>query len=153
MIYGRMTYADALKNIAHLSALGHYEIYLDEDGEVPWDKAVRVESGGGYRLNGPCGIYVIAEEAGLTFKWSIDFEQRAANGASVSMFDRDKLRDVVMKLPPAARASFAEFLHKEVMPGLRKTTAEVRAALNKQLDSEDCVRGLIEFARGEKEAA
>jgi len=62
------------------------------------------------------------------------------------MFDRDRLRDITLKLPPAARKLFADMLEREVLPPLAKRTGEIREALRSQADSEDCVRGLIAFA-------
>lgn len=140
-----MTYEAALKNAEHLKAIGETTVYLRGD-KFPWMVAKTVESGSAYRLNGPSGMYVIAEVEGITFKWNVDFEGRDANGRGVSLFDRDRLRDVAMKLPAPARAAFARLLAEQVLPGIEKNTSEIREALNKQLDSEDCVRGLIAFA-------
>jgi hypothetical protein len=124
------------------------------DGDYPWTIASDVEGGSSYRFNGPAGVYIIAKANGLTFKWNVDFEKRDANGKGYSLFDRERLRDVAMKLPPPVRYKFAEFLRDSVMPDLEKRTAELRDAMNKQIDSEDCVRGLIAFATtGEKSAA
>lgn len=36
-----------------------------------------------------------------------------------------------------------------IMPDLQKRTEEWRGYLNRQQDSEDCVRGLIAYARGD----
>lgn len=144
MMYGRMTYRKAIESAAHLVALGETTIYLDEnDPGLPWHKAEDVEVGAGYRFSGPSGCYIIARECGLTLKWSVDFEGREANGQGVSLFDRARLREVARKLPPPAQCAFAELFATKVMPDLEKRTRELREALNKQMDSEDCVRGLI----------
>lgn len=50
------------------------------------------------------------------------------------------------RLPPPARRHFAKMLSTEVLPGIAKRSSEIREALNANLDSEDCVRGLIAFA-------
>lgn len=141
-----MTYEEALEKAGHLKALGETTVYLRDGSSKPWMVAKTVEAGSGYRLNGPSSMYVIAEVEGLTFKWNIDFEGRDANGRGVSLFDRERLREVAMKLPLPARRAFAKLLAETVLPGIEKRTAEVREALNQQLDSEDCVRGLIAFA-------
>lgn len=149
-MYGRMSYRDAIAKAVHFVAVDQTTIYLDDDDpDLPWDAVTRVESGGGIRLNGPAGVYLCAPRAGLTFKWSVDFEGRDANGKSVSLFDRPRLRELMRKLPSPARAAFAQFLAKEVLPVVEKRTTEYRGYLNQQLDSEDCVRGLIAFAAGE----
>lgn len=140
-----LTFEEAVKKADALKAIDQTTIYL-RDGEYPWRFAERVEASGAYRFSGPIGMYVIAEVDGLTFKWSVDFERREANGHGYSLFDRERLRDVAMKLPIKARKSFANLLRDAVMPDLEKRTAELRAAMNRQIDSEDCVRGLIAFA-------
>lgn len=142
--------SEVLKNAPHYVALGQTEIYLDDDDpDLPWSDVSDIVSGCGYRLNGPTGFYAIAKCGDLTLKWSVDFEDRKANGSSVNLFDRERLRTVMEKLPPAARTKLANFLEREVLPGVQKITAEWRGYLNKQLDSEDCVRGLITYARAQ----
>lgn len=143
------TVADAIANVEHHKALGLTSIYLyREDPDFPWAHVSNVEAGGSYRLNGPSSVAITADHpCGLSFRLSIDFEGQGANGASVSQFDRDKLRSLAMKLPADARRKFAQFLKVEVLTGLAKRTAEIREALNTQMDSEDCVRGLISFAQ------
>lgn len=146
-----MTYEKALYMADHLKALGETTVYL-RDGEYPWMIANSVEVSGSYRFNGPVGMYVIAEVDGLTLKWSVDFELRDANARGYSLFDRDQLREVARKLPEPARRKFAKLLREKVMPDLEKRTSELREAMNKQIDSEDCVRGLIAFAENREKA-
>lgn len=141
-----MTYASAVKNADHLIALGMTTIYLRDDNGFPWDKATDVQSGASFRLNGPSSCYIIAEDSGITFKLGVEFEGRDANGRGVSLFERDRLRDVMRRLPPTARRHFAKMLSTEVLPAIAKRSSEIREALNANLDSEDCVRGLIAFA-------
>lgn len=152
MMLHDMTYEDALAKSEHLIALGETTVYLRGETPKPWMVAQGVESGGGYRLNGPSGVYIIAKVQGLTFKWNVDFEGQGANGRGVSLFDRDRLREVMRKLPTPARKEFAKFLRDQVLPSMKLRTAELREALNSQCDSEDCVTGLIAYA-DEKQAA
>jgi hypothetical protein len=140
-----LTYEQALDKSKHLIALGQTTVYL-RDENVPWMVASDVEASGSYRFNGPTGCYIIANVQGLTFKWSVDFELRDANGRGVSLFDRDRLREVARKLPAPAREQFGKLLRDEVLPDMQKRTREIREGLNQQVDSEDCVRGLIAFA-------
>lgn len=128
-MYGRMTYEFALENSKHLIALGQTTVYLDDDN-APWVVASDVEVGGSYRLNGPASMYVIANVQGLTFKWIVDFEKREANGTGYSLFDRERLRDVAMRLPAPARHKFADLLREHVLPALEKRTAEFREVMN-----------------------
>lgn len=147
-----MTYDFALTHADHLIALGQTTIYL-RDENVPWVAASDVEVSGSYRFNGPTGMYVIAKVGGLTFKWNVDFEKREANGHGYSLFDRGRLREVGQRLPESARLKFALLLRKQVFPDLQKRTNELRDAMNKQIDSEDCVYGLISFLETEKKSA
>lgn len=148
MLYGQMKFADAVAKAEHLIAVGQTRVWVDDkDPALPWQKVDAIEAGGGYRLNGPTGVRLTVHEAGLELHWSLEFEGRDANGRGVSLFDRDRLRDVMMKLPRSTRVKLAAFFENDVLPELAKRTDELREALNKQNDSEDCVRGLIEFGR------
>lgn len=145
-MYKQFTYTQAVEKAAHFIALNQTTVHIDDAApDTPWDRAHSIECGGSYRFNGPTNFYVIAEAAGLTFKWSVDMEGRDANGRGVTLFDRDRLREVARKLPFVARIELAAFFQDKVMPDLKKRTAELREAMNKQIDSEDCVRGLIAF--------
>lgn len=145
-----VTYADAIAKAEHLIALDQTTVYLRDGGkDFPYDKTIRVESGSSYRLNGPSSAYLIAEDHGLQFKLNVEFEGRDANGRGVSLFERGRLREVMMKLPAVARKSFADMLENEVLAQLASRTDELRAAMRAQADSEDCVRGLIAYARNQ----
>lgn len=143
-----MTYKHAVKNAACLIALKQREVYLRDDADFPWDKVTSVDVGSSWRLSGPSSIWVKAEDAGLTFRMSVNFEGDDANGRGVSLFNRDYLREIMRKLTPEGRRDFANILAEQVLPPLQKRTAEIRDAMNAQADSEDCVRGLIVFAEG-----
>jgi hypothetical protein len=149
-----MTYAEAIEKADAIKLIGDTTIYLNRsDDTLPWGKVIKVEDGSSWRLSGPSSAYMIAEDQGLTFKWSVEFEGLDANGRSVSQFDRPRLRDVMLKLPAPARISFADMLEKQVLSAIRTRSAEYRLALNTNVDSEDCVRGLIAFAREAEEQA
>jgi len=143
------SYAWCKENEKHLEALGETDLVIEAE-TAPYDKVTRVADGGSRRFNGPCGVYLVIEEGPLTLKWPVDFEGRDANGRGVSLFDRDRLREVMRKLPHKARLAFGAFLTREVLPDLEKRTTELRTALNQQADSEDCVRGLVAFANEPK---
>lgn len=139
-----VTYAEASANAAHYKALGNTQVYLHGD-DIPWDKVTRIEDGCGYRMSGPTGCYIVVEESGLTYKWSLDFEPHSANGATTALFDRPRLREAAMRMPPHVRSEFGAFLSDKVLPPLQERRREFQAYLNKQADSEDCVRGLIAY--------
>lgn len=146
------TYKRAIDLAEHYVAIGQTEIYLyDRDEEIPselWALVYSAEEGGSWRLNGPAGVRFHANHpSGLTFKWTVDFESPDANGSGVSQFDREKLRDVIMKLPADGVKSFARMLEHSVLPPLKQRTEELRAAMNKQIDSYDCALGLVAYAK------
>lgn len=145
MLYD-LTFETARANAEHLKALGQDTIYLRRDNDLPLHLVTRVESGSTFRLDGPTSCYLIAEVDGLTFKSSVDFEQSDANGRGVSLFDRVRLRELMLQLTPEARRSFADMLTREVLGPLKKRSDDIRQAMLAQADSEDCVRGLIAFA-------
>jgi hypothetical protein len=142
-----LNYPEAIEKAQHLIAIGETTIYLRDDTDFPYHKVSGVESGSTYRSGGPVSCYLIAEAKGLTFRLCVDFEPRSANGAGTALFDRDRLRELAFKLSPIGQALFADLLETEVLGGLSKRTDEIRQALRVQADSEDCVRGLIAFAR------
>lgn len=142
------SYTEVVANAEHYTAIGQTDIYLDEDDpNLPWDKVQAVEPGCGVRCGIPTGAVMLAYEKGLALKWSIDFEERGANGHSVSMFDRDRLRRVMKKLPQIARSALADLLTNAVLPEMSKRTAETALYFKKQSDSEHLVHELIAEAR------
>lgn len=145
------TYAFAVENADHYIAVGQNDIYLYHDAQIPaelWALVTTSEAGSSYRLNGPSSVQFRAEHpSGLSFRWSVDFEDRDANGSGVHQFDREKIRDLILKLKPAAAKSFASFFEAQVLPPLRERTDELRKAMNKQMDSLDCALGIVEYAR------
>jgi hypothetical protein len=147
-----LTYDQAMEKAEHLIALGETTIYLRDDTGFPYEKVIRVEEGSSFRLSGPSSCRLVAVDGSLVFSLSVDFEDRDANGRSVSLFDRDRLRSVMLRLPQCARDSFAALLEEKVLLPMKARTAEIRKAIQEQSDSEDCVRGLIAFAR-EREPA
>lgn len=145
-----LSYAEALAKSDALKQLGETTVYIrSEDAGFPFDKVARVEAGNSYRLSGPSSCYLMFEENGLLFRLNVEFESRDANGKGVSLFDRDRLRDVANKLSPVGRVAFAKMLESEVLRPLAERTEEYRKALRQQADSEDCVRGIIAFAQQE----
>lgn len=143
-----LTYDEALANAKHLKALGETTIYLyrEKAEGFPFDKVTRVEEGNLWRSGMPTSCYLLAEVDGLTFKLNFDFEPASANGASTHEISRDRMRAMFLSLPTAAQRSFAQLLEAQCLPAMAKRKDEYLAALNKQSDSEDCVRGLIALA-------
>lgn len=143
-----ISFSQAIEKADHLKALGWTDVYLGyRQTEFPWGLVTDVQTGHSHRLSGPASVRMTARHpSGLTFSWEVDFEGRDANGRGVHLFDRDRLRDVMRKLPKPARIQFANILASEVFAGMQARTSELRKALSDQEDSEDLVRGLIAFA-------
>lgn len=146
-----LTYKKALELKEHLLAIGETSIYLRcgpelSQDDLPWSKVTKVENGSSWRLDMPSSVRFIVDEAGLTFQWSMDLEKRDASGRGVHMFDRERIRFVTTILSSTGRVLFVGWLQRMALPALKARTAEIRHALSVQLDSEDCIRGLIAFA-------
>ncbi len=77
----------------------------------------------------------------------IDLENRDADGKDATYLDRGKLRALALKLTGRVRLRFAGFLADDILVGLQQRTLVLRETLNAHQDSEDCVRGVIAFAR------
>lgn len=141
-----LAYEHAIANAAHYLAIGQDNIWIKE-ATAPWALADDVKSGSSFRFNGPTNArFSFTHDSGLTITWTVDYERVEANGKSYSLFDRDRLRDVMLKLSPDTRRKFGMLLRNDVLRGLAERTEEYRAAMRQQADSEDCVRGLIAFA-------
>ena len=146
MLFGRTTYKEAVAKAEHLVAIGETRIHLERgDATFPWHNVSDVEESGAVRLNGPSGVYLIVYHVGLSLYYPIDFEGPGANGRGVSLFDREYLREVLLKLPIQARRKFAGLLERRVLPSIEQRTKEIREAFKLQNDSEDCVRGVDLF--------
>jgi len=145
------TYTDIMSKAEHHRALGQLEHYLDESADdLPWGQVASAEAGGSYRLDGPADVRLTAWVGEMKFSWSVDFESRDANGTGVSRFDREKMRAVALRLPPAPRRQFTEMLRTECLPGMIKRRDEILSAYNAQADSVSLVRELIDFAGAAK---
>lgn len=141
----RTTYRRACALAEHYLAIDQREIWLDEnDPDLPWDKVTSVKAGGGYRLNGPTGVRIEANDpAGLSFLWLVDFEARDANGSSTNQFDRVAMLNMARRLPPHVREKFAQFLTDEVLPAVQQRTAEFEEQMKKQRDSLEILQSII----------
>ena len=147
-----ISFDQAVANAEHYLALGRDKVWINES-TAPWAKADDVESGCDYRFSGPTSArFSFTHESGLKLTWTVDYEKREANGKGYSLFDRDRLREMMLKLPRATRRKFGLILKNEVLAGLAQRTEEYRTAMRQQADSEDCVHGLIAYAFSEEAA-
>ena len=141
-----MTYSEAVKKADAFKALNNTTVYLRDDTDFPWKLVTDVEAGGTYRFSGPVNFNLIVYDAGLTLKLSVDFETKNASGIDASCFDSNKLQTIALRLSPYMRQKLADFFRDKVLPDVAKRTREIQELLNKQWDSESCVRGIIAFA-------
>ena len=141
-----MNCARARELAVHLKAIGDTTVWLhkDDDG-FPWHLATNVEMSGSFRLSMPAGCYVIAEEDGLTFKLSVEFEDRDANGTGTSRFNRSVFDNLVARLPAPALAALSRALKDDVLPVIVKNTNEIREALQRQEESLKTVRYITAY--------
>lgn len=102
--------ADAFK------ATGKTDIYIDPENRanlanLPWEWVTTVEPWGSHRLDIDTGVRIEAEHpSGLTFRWSIDIEDRAASGKSYYNIQTARIKQVLALLPFAAKQQFQTYL-------------------------------------------
>lgn len=146
-----LTYQKAIEKAEHLIALDETDVYLQNAEGFPFDKVSKVEVGSTYRMGLPTSYRFSVDEAGLCLHTSVDIEPWYATGSATTQIDRGRMRDLVSKLSPTGRRMFADALKREALPAILRRTDEIRASLNQQSDSEDCIRGMIAFAEREAE--
>jgi hypothetical protein len=147
------TFAKAMANADAFKAIGQKRIYLsdldDNPENFPWGNVTSIESGNLHGWTGVRSINLIAEmDNGLSFHWSVEFSEREGRDKDfMSYFDRDRLIDVMTKLPVAARVQFANFLVSDVVPKLDEVTNKVRTDLGALQSGQATVATLIAFGR------
>lgn len=104
-------YRDALKNAASLKKLGMTVIYLSRDNdEKPWEHVVKVDPGGGRRLDMDTSIWFTAEDpkTKIRFRWSFEIEERSANGKGHYQIAVESCKAVFGKLNGKAKKQLAD---------------------------------------------
>lgn len=108
------TWQEIVEKAEQYKALGQTEHYLSawrQDAAMPWDFATKVEPGGGHRLEVATDITVTAEHpSGMNFRWSVEMEDRDANGKGYYMFRRDYALKLLAILKGTAREGFVVYL-------------------------------------------
>ena len=140
-----MTYTEALKKADALKELGEIRVVLARTDTPAWDVITRVEIRSSGWRGVPSSMYVVAEVSGLTLLWNIEFEPRDANGSGRHQWNIPYLRDIVAKMRPEARLSFAGVISDKVLPEMMKRTNEYREYLRIQEASELGARSLLAF--------
>ena len=114
----------------HYKAIGQEQIYIPnpslEDLKEILPRTTSLETGGMYRHNVCVGVYVICEDpSGLTFRVSIDLEEKDSNGAAALRLNAKFLSFVGDLLPPPMREKLVEILHT-CLNELRKQREEAK---------------------------
>jgi hypothetical protein len=141
------TYEEVSKLVDHYRAIGIHEVWLRGDlATMPWHIAKRIGPSGSYRLNSPCGCRVTAEENGMKYTWSFDFEGAGANGSGTHQFDEAVMLGAARHMPVAIREQYAALLVQEVLPAVKKNADEAREYLSRQERSERVILAVIASA-------
>ena len=95
----------------HFKAIGQTEVWLEREGDKPWDHVSEVEDGCCVRMGTRTdATFKARHPCGIMFRWSVDLENREANGSGVYGFDIKGIRAVIHRLPKAAAEKFAAML-------------------------------------------
>lgn len=137
---------DAVKNAEAYKAIGETTVYLERGplDSYPWELAVRVADGAGWRMDIPVSITFEADHAcGLTFLWFWDLELREANGKSGYHIDLPGIVATLARLEgtPAGTA-FLLYLQRAA-DVLEKTAREALEFARGQYGQERLLRVLI----------
>lgn len=143
---------DCVRLAEHFKAIGQTKIFLhDMTGrkDRPWQFVTKVETGCGYRLGVPTGVTLEAEHpCGLTFDWSVDFEDFGASGTGTNKFDPNAVMGLAAKLPKAAQTQLARLLRDKYRPEISKRLDEIRGAMLTQHQSLTAVDETIVMIEG-----
>lgn len=104
-----LDYRECLKKADAYKAIGRTRIYLYDGSVVPWKHATKVEPGGSHRLDMATSVRFEADIDGLQFCWSMDVEQNSANGKGHYEINVGLCREVLGKIPEAARAQLRTY--------------------------------------------
>lgn len=113
MVRFGITYAEAVAKATALKEIGEETIYLhgETPAAYPWPHVTDVEPGGSHRLECDTSVRFIASDpCGLRFSWSIELEQRSANGQGHYEVDTATILLVRQLLPPLALAKYDAYL-------------------------------------------
>jgi len=108
-------WARAIKLAKHYKAIGQTDIYLErDDEEKPWSFVTTSNPGGSIRMGSQisCEFRAQHEPSGLTFRWYVDLEPRAADGSGELQIDVDALRGILRKLPEKPARQFRKQLEQ-----------------------------------------
>lgn len=102
-------FRDCLKKADAYKAIGQTRIYLYDGSVFPWEHVTKVEPGGSHRIDISTSVRLTAHIGGLEFSWSFDIEDRDANGKGHYEINVGKCREILGKIPDAARAQLREY--------------------------------------------
>lgn len=125
-----ISYQHALNCADALKRIGQTTIHLSHCG-MPWDRVTRCEPGCCFRNGIATSVDFYAEEAGLSFRWSMDLEAHGANGESLFKIDVDSCREVLKLLPVAVRGPFRSLL-ASTATAVREKGVEYQKAADNQ---------------------
>lgn len=108
------TWQEMVKLAEHYKAIGSTDLYLFRDVDNtarPWAYVTQVKPGSTHRLDMSTSIDFIAQHpSGLQFRWSVEIEDRDANGSGHYKVNMALLERVMTWLPEAVRPQYRDYL-------------------------------------------
>ena len=141
-----MHYADVVKNAKHFLAIGQTEVWLRDKSDFPWGEATSLNDGGAWRSDLQVTYNIAAKlKCGVTVMWSLDLEDRDANGSHEFRIDTDAIDEAMRRLPQAVATQLANKL-KLAIEATEKRGAEYREAATRQFAMAGMIRNSISKA-------
>lgn len=126
------SYEHAVKNAEHFKAIGETNLWLEREGDKPWQHVSDIKEGCCVRIDVRTDAHFVAvHPCGLTFNWTEDLEDRDANGRGVYGFNVKAIRAIAQKLPAQIAVKFAAML-KETAKVIRTKADEWQRAADEQ---------------------
>lgn len=147
-----LTWEESVAKVESYKEVGIDEIYLPDDKEnidyatyFPWKFVSAIKSGGVYRGDVPTGMdFQAAHPCGLTFKWSIDIEDRGTSSKQLGNdFLLDFIFDVAKLIPVNIQHQFAHLLETIASGCYREGIKWQKVSLH-QLEQAESLLKLIE---------
>jgi hypothetical protein len=137
----KLKYKDIPKKAEHLKALGINDIWLEWFEELPWDLVIDCNAGM-HRLGMISSVSFRAYEPKLDlyFRWTVDLEEKEANGMSLPVFNMANYRFIIDHLDDEMTRKFRRL----VKDGLKEVRFSLISWRNETTKSIDYCNELLE---------
>jgi hypothetical protein len=111
MYRDNIDYRDVLAKADAYKTTGETRIHLFNAEVYPWHLVTKVDPGGSHRLDIATSVRITAVDPAtqIEFSWSFDIEDQSANGKGSYQINIGACREVMGKVPAAARQALREY--------------------------------------------